>query len=140
MPPSPHPPPTAHAAAPRRPIRLLLRRACERRPFVMLFVVAVFSNLAASLFQIGYNHELIVQTLNLRQKDAFWKVVWLNNGVMFPLCLGMAIGLFLPLARCLRDLRAGNPVEPERLRNCQRRLINLPVWQLAINLFGWLPG
>jgi adenylate cyclase len=140
MAPSPFPSPMASSASPGRPIRRLLRRACERRPFVMLFAVAVFSNLAASLFQIGYNHELIVQTLDLAQKDAFWKVVWLNNGVMFPLCLGMAIGLFLPLARCLQDLREGKPVDPERLRNCQRRLINLPVWQLAINLFGWLPG
>jgi class 3 adenylate cyclase len=107
----------------------------------MLFVVAVFSNLAASLFQIGYNHELIVRPLlDERQTAAFKQLVLGNNLVMFTICLTWAAWLFLPLSRCRRDLLAGKTVEPDRLRACQRRLINLPVWQLAINLFGWLPG
>jgi adenylate cyclase len=117
-----------------------LARAVEHWPFSFLFAVAVLSNVAASLFSIGYNHQLIVHSLGDDQKNAFWKMVIGNNLVMFAICLTCVGALFRPLARCRIDLRAQRHVEPDRLRRCQRRLINLPVWQLCINFFGWLPG
>jgi adenylate cyclase len=131
----------SHSPVPRgRPVLRRLVHGAEHRPFLFLFAIAVLSNVAASLFSIGYNHQLIVQGLNESQKDAFWKIVIGNNLVMFGVCLTWVGFLFWPLARCRNDLIAGRPVDPTRLRKCQRLLINLPVWQLSINLFGWLPG
>jgi adenylate cyclase len=135
--------PNAEPSPPRRPGRLILRwlvRGAERWPFSFLFAIAVLSNVAASLFSIGYNYQLIVQYLDESQKAAFRRMVYGNNLVMFSICLTWIWLLFLPLARCRMDLRAGRPVAPERLRQCQRGLINLPFWQLCINFFGWLPG
>jgi adenylate cyclase len=125
---------------PGRVLRRWLVHGAERRPFCFLFAVAVLSNVAASLFSIGYNHQLIVRFLEPTQERAFWKVVVGNNAVMFSICLTCVGLLFWPLARCRIDLRAGRPVEPARLQKCQRLLIHLPVWQLCVNFFGWLPG
>jgi adenylate cyclase len=123
-----------------RPGKRLLTYVATRWPFVCLFAIALLCNVAASLFSIGYNHQLIVDDLEPAQKAAFWKVVLGNNAVMFTLCLSIVGYLFWPLARCRADLLAGRTVERTRLVNCQRGLINLPLWQLCINLVGWLPG
>jgi adenylate cyclase len=115
-------------------------RCAKRWPFTCLFGLAVFSNIAASLFSIGYNHQLIVSGLNPDQKQAFWKIVIGNNLVMFSICMGLMVLLFQQLYLCRRDIVAGQRVSRERLVSCQRLLINLPFWQLCINLLGWLPG
>jgi class 3 adenylate cyclase len=103
-------------------------------------MLAVLTNTAASLFNIGYNHELIVTSLNERQVSAFWTIVYWNNAIMYCICIALVLCLFRPLVLCRRDLKEGRPVKPERLLRCQRLLINLPFWQLCIILIGWLPG
>jgi adenylate cyclase len=123
-----------------RPNRRLLTYVAGRWPFTFLFGLAVLSNIAASLFSIGYNYQLIVRSLSDEQKSAFGTMVFGNNVVMFTICLTMVGYLFWPLARCRADLLAGLPVDRSRLVRCQRSLINLPFWQLCINFFGWLPG
>jgi adenylate cyclase len=128
------------AEEPASPIKRRLIRCAKRWPFTCLFGLAVFSNIAASLFSIGYNHQLIVSGLNPDQVSAFWKIVIGNNAVMFSICMGLMVLLFRPLYLCRRDLIAGQTVTRERLVSCQRLLINLPFWQLCINLFGWIPG
>jgi adenylate cyclase len=121
-------------------LKRLLIQGAKRWPFTCLFGLAVFSNIAASLFSIGYNHHLIVSGLNPRQEAAFWKIVFGNNLVMFSICMALMLLLFRPLWWCLRDLKSGKPIARDRLLSCQRLLINLPFWQMCINLFGWLPG
>src|SRR6266849_4239922 len=94
-----------------RPGRRLLNFVAGRWPFTCLFGLAVLSNIAASLFSIGYNYQLIVRSLSAEQKSAFGAMVFGNNVVMFAICLTMVGCLFWPLARCRADLLAGRPVE-----------------------------
>jgi adenylate cyclase len=123
----------------------LLRAAlavARRWPFVSFFVLAVFSNLWGSSFNISYNYCLIVENyLRLpAQQDAWDLLLILYNAVAYPACVLLMLYLLRPLARCLRDLRAGVPVGPARLERCRRLLVNLPWYQVCVNLLGWTPG
>jgi serine/threonine protein kinase len=108
-------------------------------PFACLFGIALLSNVGASLFSIKYNHHLVVSYLAPSQRVAFWYVVYVGNLVMF-IWLALVGCLIWPLSRCRADLLAGRKVDRHRLRKCQRKLINLPVWLCCINFFGWLLG
>jgi adenylate cyclase len=121
-----------------RPVVALVRRW----PFVSFFVLAVFSNLWGSSFNISYNYCLIVENYLRRpaQQDAWDLLLILYNALAYPSCLLLMLYLLWPLARCLRDLRAGVPVAPARLERCRRLLVNLPWYQVCVNLLGWAPG
>ncbi len=125
----------------RRPLALLAGFA-RRHPFVGMVVVAVLSNLVGSVFSFFYNVSLIVERfLTLAEKDVFWRIASpLYNVVAYPLCIGLMYWLLSPLVRCLRTLRAGEPVDPELLTYCRQRIVNLPLCQILVNSLGWLPG
>src|SRR5260221_1590524 len=98
------------AEEPASHIKRRLIRCAKKWPFTCLFGLAVFSNVAASLFSIGYNHQLIVSGLNPEQKVAFTTIVLWNNGVMFSICMVFMILLFRPLYHCRRELKSGRHV------------------------------
>jgi adenylate cyclase len=124
-----------------RPVRGRVVRLLRRWPFVALFVLAILSNGTGSAFNIVYNKLLIVDTLTLAQKAAFWSTMLpVYNLVAYPVCLGLMVWLLLPLSRCLRALRAGELIKPAQLERCRRRLVNLPFHQVCVNFLGWLPG
>jgi adenylate cyclase len=54
--------------------------------------------------------------------------------------IGLLIYLLWPTMRCLRQLRRGQSVDPDRLQAARRRLVNFPFIQLIINPIAWLPG
>lgn len=113
----------------------------QRWPFASVFLLSALCNLGGSAFSFAYNKLLIVDALSPAQQAAFWGwVAPAYNLAAYPLGLGMMAVLIAPLSRCLRDLRAGRPVRPERLEQCRRRLVNLPVCQVCINFLGWAPG
>jgi len=116
--------------------------ALQRAPFLALFVVIVASNLAGSLFNILYNQALIVDRLmDADQRTAFTNVALpLYNAVAYPVCLGILVWLLAPLRRCLRMQERGQTIAPEFLERCRRRVVNLPAYQVTLNLLGWLPG
>ncbi len=118
-----------------------MNRLIRRHPIAALFLLAVLSNLAGSVFSVLYNHGLIVgHYLDDAQRAAFWQTVGVYNGVAYPACLFLMLRLLLPLARCLRRLRNGEAVPAGTLVRCQRLLVNLPFYQMCINFTGWLPG
>jgi adenylate cyclase len=113
-----------------------------RKPLVMLFFVIFLSNAVGSFFNISYNLGLIVaHHLDDQQRRVFTDIaVPLYNIVVYPIGIGLTIWLLLPLARCRKRLRAGQPVPPAELELCRMRLVNLPFYQVFINFLGWLPG
>ncbi len=113
----------------------------RRRPLLAYFLLALLSNVFGSVFNIGYNGTLIVAIrLQPPQQAAFGRVLPAYNLVAYPLCALLLLRLLWPLRPCLRDLRAGAPVAPARLERCRRLLVNLPAYQVGINLLGWAPG
>ena len=134
--------PTEATAADTRPGRYAAFIDVVRRwPFVSLFLLIVLSNVVGSLFNVAYNYYLIIRYLEPGQQQAFDRVLRVYNLLAYPVCLAVVVvWLFRPLARCLDDLRAGNPVRPARLENCRRLLVNLPYYQVLINALGWAPG
>jgi class 3 adenylate cyclase len=113
----------------------------QRYPFAMLFVLLLASNVAGSVFSVVYNFEVIARYMDADQLWVFQGVaIPLYNALAYPICLGVTLYLFWPMRRCLRLLRAGEPVEPGFMEFCRRRVINLPCLQLWVNAWGWLPG
>jgi adenylate cyclase len=62
------------------------------------------------------------------------------NGLGYALGLGLIAGLFGPVARCHRSLREGRQVPAAVLKRWQRRVINLPFYQVVLNFLLWIPG
>ncbi len=135
-----------HVVAFRAPSRFFLHAWFDafalRFPFPALVVVIIGSNLAGSFFNFFYNTQLIVDRLfDAQQKAVFWGLAApIYNLVAYPLFLALLFYLFSPMMRCLARLRRGETVEPEYLQYCQRRLVNFPRIQLALNPCAWLPG
>lgn len=113
-----------------------------RFPFTTLLLVLLISNIAATFFNFFYNTILIVrQDLTDQQQEVFWnQAAPLYNTVAWPVCFAVIVYTLLPLIRCHRMLRSGEPIDPEFLLYCRRRLINFPLVQIVVNLIGWLPG
>jgi adenylate cyclase len=119
------------------------RGLLRRYPLVALFVVAVLSNAAGSVFSILYNNWLIVRIYlapNPGQVPAFWQTVWVYNLVAYPACMALVVKLLRPLARCRRQLCGAGRVSPALLARCQRRLVNLPAIIVCLNFLAWIPG
>jgi adenylate cyclase len=68
--------------------------------------------------------------------------LWSYNLTAYPLCLVILLVLLQPLVRCLSDLRGGRLTlaDRPRLQASRRRLLNLPLLAIGLNLLSWLPG
>lgn len=121
-----------------RPILAFVHRA----PFVSFFLLVVLSNVVGSYFNITYNRHLIIEHhLEPEEVRTFWGLmVPVYNCGAYTVCFGLIVYFLWPIARARRDLRAGRPVSPERITACRRLLINLPIYQMALNFLGWIPG
>src|SRR5262245_38179315 len=112
-----------------------LRALARRHPFIMLFLLAVVSNLSGSFFNIAYNTYLIVHgLLNEEQVWVFEHVALpLYNVIAYPAGLGVLVYLLWPLIRCRARLRRGEALEPEEMAFCHKRLVNLPFCMVCVN-------
>ncbi|MBI2804051.1 MAG: adenylate/guanylate cyclase domain-containing protein [Planctomycetes bacterium] len=121
--------------------RAVFAALAKRFPILGLFGAIFLSNIAGSFFNFNYNKLLIVSNLHENQQDAFWLIAApIYNVLAYGLCLCLMLYLIWPIRPCLRNLRTGKTVDPNLLRFCQRRLINLPIIQLIVNTLGWAPG
>lgn len=126
-----------------RPLRRVpFDRFARRQPFIYWFLLVVVSNLAASVFNIVYNIELIVNRLmDEGQKIVFEGIALpIYNLVAYPVGLGLMIILIFPLARCWWALERNPTLPSANLEFCRRRLVNFPFIQVIINFLAWIPG
>lgn len=109
-------------------------------PFVCLFGLACLFAGISSLWDIQFTEGFFLRSLNRAQQTAFesWALP-LYNGVAYPVCLALGAVLVWPLFRCLRDLRAGKPVDPKRMVDCRRKVLCLPARAVGLVILGWLP-
>jgi adenylate cyclase len=120
----------------------ILFRLVRKAPFLSLFALLLLSNAAGSIFSFFYNVQLIIgRLLDEHQQAAFWDVaVPAYNLSAYGAAVCWVVILVWPLVSCSRKLRSQLPVPPAELERCRRRLVNLPFWQVCVNLVGWLPG
>jgi len=114
----------------------------RRFPIAGVLICIFFSNILGSVFNIGYNTELIVNRLmDPDQKWVFAKVAFpFYNLVVYPVGFSLTIWIIVPVARCRRSLRLGRATSQRMLEIARKRLVNLPFYQVCLNLLGWLPG
>ena len=92
-----------------------------------------------SWFNIKYNLAVVTPLLRTEPLlERFKDTVLGYNTTVYPLAMALWVGLVLSLRRPFRELWAGRTIEPERLANLRRRVINLPVWCTLITAVGWL--
>ena len=114
----------------------------RRWPFAAVLLLIFGSNAFGSVFNIGYNRELIVnRLLDETQQAVFHDIAFpLYNLIVYPIGLGITVWLIVPVARSWRLMRRGQTVPLKLLELARKRLVNLPFYQVCLNLLGWLPG
>jgi hypothetical protein len=119
------------------PARPGWHRVVCRWPTFWVILLTVVPNLAAALFNLMYNEREIVAHLPHAQA-VFWNVQTVVNSIAFP--LGMALGILVvwPVARALRELRAGKVPGVEMLAAGRRRCLQMGHCAAALSISLWL--
>ena len=117
--------------------------AGRRHPFIAYFFVLIWPNALWSVANLLYNEKLIVDgaAVSLRQKEAFWNLaVPLYTGITWIAGMGLGAWLIRPVFLYFRALRRTEAVSAILKQAAQKRLINLPWYQLWSNFLLWIPG
>jgi adenylate cyclase len=111
-------------------------------PFVALFLVIIWPNALWSVANLLYNQKLIVATYcDAPQTAAFEGIaVPLYTGLSWVVGMGICVWLTRPVRVYWRALKEGREPDAQLKRAAQRRLINLPWYQLLCNFALWMPG
>jgi hypothetical protein len=115
-----------------------LTRLCLRYPFPLLVALTLLPHVLGSVVNITYNALYIEMTDP--QEAWFVRLLVGYNAVVYPVCVGLCIGLIVPLHRTWRRLRAGEPVAGAEAAAARRRALRLPLQVVALSCVGWLPG
>ena len=110
----------------------------ERHALLLVGISPIIPNLIGSTFNILYNHTQIEPILSPAQKEQFHNCVLGYNLVVYPIAIACFVAPLLWLRPFHRDLLAGRPIPPDRLKKAQRYAVNLPWWFLTISAIGWL--
>ena len=110
----------------------------QRRGLLLVAISPVVANLIGSAFNIWYNDRQIEPMLSHAQQDRFsacWQ--WFNL-VIYPLAVASWVTPLVWLRKTHWSLLEGKAVEPTRLVQAQRCVVNLPWWILAVAGVSWL--
>jgi uncharacterized membrane protein len=102
------------------------------------------------MVNISYNAAQIVGALEPSQKRTFYHLLIGYNAVTYPICVGIACWLLIPVMRAWRELH-GKKRQPKSgisyfefrvsdLAVMRRRALAFPLWAAALSCLGWLPG
>src|SRR5579864_7983290 len=112
-----------------------------QHPFGGFFLVIIWPNALWSVANLVYNDQLIVERFAVAQKDIFWNLaVPLYSTLTWVLGMAICIWLIHPVWVYFRALEGRQEMTPDLKKAAQRRLVNLPSYQLVCNFFLWLPG
>lgn len=116
-------------------------RLVERHPVVAFFIVIIWPNALWSIANYVYNEDLIVGRFCQAepQQLAFLIASAMYTGICWVLGMRVCWQLISPLATYFRARKLGD-VPDDVKRRAQRRLVNLPFYQLLVNFFLWMPG
>jgi adenylate cyclase len=118
-------------------------RLAVRRPVLSFFFVIVWPNALWSVANLVYNDKLIVSECcknQVKQQEAFWLAVPLYSGLSWILGIGACVWLIWPVYVYLRAEEGKREMTATLRERAQRRLVNLPTYQLIVNFLLWMPG
>jgi adenylate cyclase len=116
-------------------------RLADRHPLVGLLVVVLLPNIIWSAANLGYNARLIVDKCTQAQSDAFWRYGFtIYPTVSWLVGLAVYAWLIRPIIAYCRAQDGKRTLTGAFKQVAQRRVVNLPWYQLWINAFLWLPG
>jgi class 3 adenylate cyclase len=116
-------------------------RLAGRRPIISFFIVIIWPNALWSVANLVYNAKLIVSHLgNTDQQQAFWLAVPLYSGLSWIVGLAACAWLVWPVYTYLRAEEGKREMTAALRQRAERRLVNLPVYQLVVNFLLWMPG
>jgi adenylate cyclase len=117
-------------------------RLAQRHPLIALFLVIIWPNALWSVANLLYNAKLIVERhCDTDSQKVFWDLgVPVYSGLTWILGMAICAWLTRPLYSYFRALKGAVPLTPDVKRAAQRRLINLPRYQMVCNFLLWMPG
>ncbi len=110
----------------------------ERHGLLLVCISPVLANMLGSVFNILYNGQQIEPMLSAVQQQRFEACWQVFNLVVYPIAILCFVLPLLWLRPIHQSLLLGQQVAPDRLRQSQRWVINLPWWFLAVTAVGWL--
>jgi serine/threonine protein kinase len=122
------------------PPPLALTRATERRPGLMITLVALIPHLLGSIVNITYNKLSIVENLSPAQEQAFGQVLLAYNLLVYPLLVWAWCRAIVPILQLRRRLSGTEAVDAEQVRALRRKSLKLPALLVVLSCLGWLPG
>jgi serine/threonine protein kinase len=117
----------------------LLGRLCQRWPFAMLPVLALFPNMVGSFVNILYNHQIIADNEPAQQRY-FANLVLGYNVLVYPVATVVFVCLLLRVQRAREELRRRPDYPPAAAARCRRQALALPGWVVFLACLGWFPG
>jgi hypothetical protein len=117
-----------------------LVQAAARHPILALMFCALLPQWLGSFINISYNSLRIVSQLSPAQHETFRALVFIYNGVVYPLCTLVLLRLLLPIARFYSHRREIEDRGPEALHPLRQHVLGLPLRLVALTTLGWLPG
>jgi len=116
----------------------------RKHPFVSFFLVIIWPNAIWSVANLIYNDQLIVERFchdEPEKKAVFWDfAVPFYSTLTWVLGMVFCIWLIQPVRAYFQALEGRREMTGDLKRIAQRRLVNLPWYQLVCNFFLWLPG
>jgi hypothetical protein len=122
------------------PRPLPITRASEKRPGLMITLLALIPHLLGSIVNITYNKLSIVDNLSPAQEEAFGQVILVYNLIVYPLLIWVWCRALLPIMKMRRRLDGPEPVDAEVVRHLRRQSLKLPALLVVLSCLGWLPG
>jgi adenylate cyclase len=120
-------------------VALKTNRDRQRHALLLTALAAVIPQVLGSIFNIWYNTVVIDPLLGtgaLRQR--FFQTIIFYNALAFPVGVAFWLGRVFSLRPVFNRLRAGLPVDDQRLAQARRRLIHLPWWIAVVSGAAWL--
>jgi adenylate cyclase len=122
-------------------VDLAVKNPASRHPLLWIALTPLAPQLAGSFFNIWYNSVVIDPLLGQGALRArFYLTIVVYNCFIYPLAIGLWLGLVFSFRRPLRNLRAGFSLGQERLLELRRRAIHLPWFGTIISAAAWLLG
>lgn len=117
----------------------LLTRAALRAPVMLLLVVALLPQVLSSIVNIAYNALQIVSQLSAAQQEAFFRLVFVYNLLVYPLCIWLLCRQALPVLRLWSRLERWPTADGSQVSALRRRMLGWPEWTVLLSCLGWLP-
>jgi len=119
-----------------------ITRLAHKHPAMFVMLLAVLPNILGSAVNISYNSIQIVGALEASQSRTFYRLLIGYNSIIYPICVGIACWLLIPVIRTWKKLQSqGREAKSvSDLAAMRRRALALPLWAAGLSCVGWLPG